>query len=155
MSLSGSTATSAAMEMMAESHRSIASSVAQQTRMQQLKDQMSALQIKFTMRQGVGDLNAARFCISHMQHLRTPLAAITTTASASSFTEEHPPFEQVDLTNEEVNLTNVEDDDNEVQQDVEVMYSNDINETEAQKEDSLQERRRLSQHSFKNIKIIH
>jgi hypothetical protein len=34
---------------MAASQRSLASSVVQQTRMQQIKDQMAALQIEFTM----------------------------------------------------------------------------------------------------------
>jgi hypothetical protein len=37
---------------------------------------------------------------------------------------------QKDLTNEEVDLTHMEVDDNEAEQDVEEMYSNDINETE-------------------------
>jgi hypothetical protein len=123
--LSGSTATSAAMEMTAESHSMMAahhrriacSSVAQQTRIPQIKDQIvAALQIEFTMHQGVGDLDAARLCISQMQHLRTQLAAITITATASSFTEEDPPFDKVDL-------TNVEDNDKEAQQDVEEMYT--------------------------------
>jgi hypothetical protein len=60
---------------------------------------------------------------------------------ALSLTEDDPPFEQVDLTgekvdltkdltDEEVDLTTMEVDDNEAEQEVEEMYSNDINETE-------------------------
>jgi hypothetical protein len=49
---------------------------------------------------------------------------------------------QKDLTNEEVDLTHMEVDDNEAEQDVEEMYSNDINETEA-KEKTVYRRKRL------------
>jgi uncharacterized phage infection (PIP) family protein YhgE len=101
MSLSGSTTISSAIERMADSHSSIASSVEKQTRIQQLKEQMSALQIEFTMHKDLGDLDAARPCITQMPHLRTPLDAIPTMAKASSFTEEDPRFEKVELTNEE------------------------------------------------------
>ena len=92
---------SAAMERMADSHIRIAPSVEKQTTIQQLKEQMSALQIEFTMHKDLGDLDAARPCITQMPHLRTPLDAIPTMAKASSFTEEDPRFEKVELTNEE------------------------------------------------------
>jgi hypothetical protein len=68
---------------------------------------------------------------SQIQQFQTQLAAITTMTMASSFTEEHSPFEEVDL-------TNVEGDDNEAEQDAEAhedkkeeMHSNDTKETAA------------------------
>jgi hypothetical protein len=72
LSSSGSSSTSTTMEMMAESQsvmaasqRSLAFSVAQQKRIQQLKEQMSAIQIEFTMHQGVGDLDEQACCHHH------------------------------------------------------------------------------------------
>jgi hypothetical protein len=143
MSLSRPTsASSAAMERIAESHSIIASTLQKLSRMQHFDTQMTALQIEYNMHQGVGDLDAARLCISKMQHLRKQFQASTTTATTSSVTEEAPPFKEVDLTNAEVDLTkdltnvevdptNVEVDDSEAEQDVEETYSNEVNETEA------------------------
>jgi hypothetical protein len=79
-----------------------------------------------------------------MKHLRTKLAAINTATNHSSLTEDAPPVEEVDLTGEdledltkvhtneeEVNPTKVlEVDDNEAEQEVGEMYSNNNNETE-------------------------
>jgi hypothetical protein len=103
----------------------IAPSVEKQTTIQQLKEQMSALQIEFTMHKDLGDFNAARLCISQMRHMRIQFDAITTMTKSCSFTEGDPPSEEVDLTNEE-------DDEKEAQQDVEeTMYNIDNNATEA------------------------
>jgi hypothetical protein len=57
------------MEMMAESHRSIAETLKEQAMRDNIKDQMSALQMEYTMHQGMGDLDAARLCISKLQQL--------------------------------------------------------------------------------------
>jgi hypothetical protein len=55
--------------MLAASQNSLALSVEKQTSMQKMKDIMAAVQMEYTMQQGVGDLNAARLCISKLLQL--------------------------------------------------------------------------------------
>jgi hypothetical protein len=142
-SLSGSTAASVAMETMAESHSVMAtaqnrlvSELANQTRVQTIKEQMAGEQMKYTMYQGMGDHDAARRCISQIETLQAELAAMRTEpqprAAEARDAKDQCPVEEVDLTGEEqeVDLTHaaVDDsteaeDDSEAVQDVEEMYA--------------------------------
>jgi hypothetical protein len=149
-SLSGSTVASVAMETMAQSHSALVatqnrlvSEVANQTRVQSIKEQMAGEQMKRTIYQGMGDDDAVRRCISQIERiLQAELAAIRAEPRAreAPAIEDKPPVEEVDLTgedvflnkapaNEEVDLTHAEvddsseADDSEAEQDVEEMYT--------------------------------
>jgi hypothetical protein len=93
------TANSVAVDRMADSNNRLAATF-------NIQGQMAAMRMEYTMHKDLGDLDAARLCISKLQQLQTQLAAINTLANASSVTEDHdPPLEEVDLTGKEVDLT--------------------------------------------------
>jgi hypothetical protein len=142
-SLSGSTAASVAMETMAESHSAMAtaqnrlvSEVANQTRVQSIKEQMAGEQMKCTIYQRMGNDDAVLCCLAQIEILQAELAAMRTEpqprAVGARDTEDKGPVEEVDLTGEEqeVDLTHAEvddsseaEDDSEAVQDVEEMYA--------------------------------
>jgi hypothetical protein len=120
---------------LAASQNRLASSGEKQTIMHKIKEQKEGVQMKYTIYHGIGDLDVARLRISQMEPLMAHLVAVNTAPMAAAVAEEDPPVEEVDLTGEVVDLTkdvtNEEVDDNEVEEDVEEMYSNDVDETEA------------------------
>jgi hypothetical protein len=142
-SLSGSTAASVAMKMMAESHSALVtaqnrlvSEDANQTRVQSIKEQMAGEQMKCTIYQRMGNDDAVLCCLAQIEILQAELAAMRTEpqprAIGAQDTEDECPVEEVDLTGEEqeVDLTHAEvddsseaDDDSEAVQDVEEMYA--------------------------------
>jgi hypothetical protein len=158
-SLSGSTAASVAMETMAESHSALVtaqnrlfSEVANQTRVQSIKEQMAGEQMKCSIYQRMGNDDAVLRCLAQIEILQAELAAMRTEpqprAVGARDTEDKGPVEEVDLTGEEqevdltgeeqeVDLTHAEvddspeaeddspeaEDDSEAVQDVEEMYA--------------------------------
>jgi hypothetical protein len=68
-----------------------------QTSQANIKDQVSALQVEYTMHRDMGNNEAALGCLARIQHLQRELVAINnstwvnTTASACSSMEEAPP----------------------------------------------------------------
>jgi hypothetical protein len=84
-SLSGSTVASVAMETMVESHsalvtaqKELVAEVANQTRVQSIKEQMAGEQMKCTIYQGMGNDDAVLRCLSQIEVLQAELAAMRT-----------------------------------------------------------------------------
>jgi hypothetical protein len=123
-SLSGSTVASVAMETMAESHsalvtaqKELVAEVANQTRVQSIKEQMAGEQMKCTIYQRMGNDDAVIRCLAQIEILQAELAAMRTQpqprAVAPGAAENECPVEEVDLTGEDqgVDLTHAEVDD--------------------------------------------
>jgi hypothetical protein len=102
-SLSGSTVASVAMETMVESHsalvtaqKELVAEVANQTRVQSIKEQMAGEQMKCTIYQGMGNDDAVLRCLSQIEVLQAELAAMRTEPQPRA-AEDECPVEEVDL----------------------------------------------------------
>ncbi len=123
--LSGSTvASTAVMQRIAESHNRIAAVFEKQTSQSNIKDQVSALQLEYTMHRDMGNVEAAMGYIARIQQLQRDRVAINN--STRENTTATAPVDEVDLTGED----NVEVDDSEAEQDVEEMYTTDMDAAE-------------------------
>jgi hypothetical protein len=100
---------------MAESHsalvtaqKELVAEVANQTRVQSIKEQMAGEQMKCTIYQRMGNDDAVLRCLTQIEILQAELAAMRAEPSArkARAVEEEHPVEEVDLTGEDLFLNN-------------------------------------------------